>query len=108
MDYTKNKTFACFKHTQDKNTYWINGGWMFDQETPGLFPYDTREDKKIVEDVANSIATHWEVKNLELVILKVVSSSDVKIPKKNEIKTEGDEIVKKRTRGPNKPKIKSE
>lgn len=74
MDHTKCKVFIGFRHTEDKHTYWINSAWTYDQEIPGLFPYNSKEDKAIVEDVANSLQGNWKIKDLEMVTFNVVSS----------------------------------
>lgn len=89
MDYTKSGTFAAFKHTEDKNTYWINCGWYYDQEVPGLFPYDTKENKTIVNDVAKNISEHWNLKNIQLVTLKVTGIINIKANEEVLVKKRG-------------------
>lgn len=92
MDHTKTTIFAGFKHTEDRNTYWLNCGWYYDTEIPGLFPYETKEQKQNVKEVSKSISEHWNLKNLQLVTLKVTGIQ--------EIVAEEETVVKKRGRKP--------
>lgn len=71
MNHTKTQFFAAFKHVEDKNTYWINGAWCYDQESPGLFEYETKEQKQRVKDVGQSLLETWNLKDVEMVVLKI-------------------------------------
>lgn len=81
MDYTKCKTFVAFKHTKDKDTYWIEGGWEYSEESPLIFPYQTREEKARVQEVYNSYVKNWGLKNVEAIIFKNAGLEPIKLDK---------------------------
>lgn len=83
MDFTKCKTFIAFRHTDpsNKSTYWVEQGWEYSESTPGLFPFQSKEDKANATELINRYMTHWGLKNVEGVILKVDSIADLKIDK---------------------------
>lgn len=70
MDYTKTKTFIGIKHVKDGHTYWIKEGWTYEEENPGLFPYDTKEQKKFVEELLESYSKNWKLKGITSVVFK--------------------------------------
>ena len=70
MDYTKGKLFVAFRH-KNKDTYWINGGYEYETDSPMTFSYTTKEDKEIVAEVYKSMVENWDLKDVEAVILKV-------------------------------------
>ena len=81
MDHTKCKTFIAFRHVEDKDTFWIDDGWVYSTECPALFPYQTKEEKERVHDVFNSYITSWKLKQVEAVIFKNSGIESIKIDK---------------------------
>lgn len=90
MDYTKCKTFIAFRHIDpsNKSTYWIECGWKFSESTPGLFPYQTKEDKDQANELLNSYINNWGLKEVEGVIFKFDSIIGFKKDKIKESSTE--------------------
>lgn len=84
MDHTKKNTFAAFVNVDKNDKYWINGNWQNETDTPSLFKYNTSEEKKIVQEVAQSYIDNWGVDALEVVILEVKSRHITKLKKSTE------------------------
>lgn len=111
MDYTKCKEFIAFSHVTDKHRYWIDGGWLYSDDCPGLFQYHTPEDKKIVKDVYNSYVNNWKLKDVEASIFKFDKMITIKIDKIIEDNNELLPLPPKKTRkkrNETKPDIESE
>lgn len=109
MDYTKCKEFIAFSHVIDKDRYWINQGWLYSDDCPGLFCYHTSEDKKIVRDVYESYINSWKLKDVEATVFKMERVEKFKIDKikidKAKGKTQEELIIPEiKTRKPRKPK----
>ena len=82
MDHTKCKTFIAFKHTtKDKDTYWIEGGWEYSEESPLIFPYTTKAEKDRVTEVYNSYIKNWGLKNVEAILFTNAGPAKLKIDK---------------------------
>lgn len=81
MDYTKCREFIAFSHIVDKDRYWINQGWLYSDDCPGLFCYHTSEDKKTAKDVYESYINNWKLKGVEAVVLKIDKIEKFKIDK---------------------------
>jgi len=59
MQHTKTKTFIAFINRTKKDSYWIDGNYLFEQDSPKIYAYETREDK----DIANIVGyrqTQWD------------------------------------------------
>ena len=83
MDHTKCKTFIAFRHTDPstKSTYWIEQGWEYSEDTPGLFPYQSKADKDHATEMINRYTNNWMLNNVEGIILKVEGIASLKIDK---------------------------
>lgn len=81
MDHTQTKHFAAFINIEGKNKFWVNQHWQWDEDSPALFQYDSREDKKRVEEVAQSYINHWDMDKIELVIFEVKSRKEMDLIK---------------------------
>ena len=51
MDHTKTQTFIAFINKEKRDKYWIDGNYLFEEDAPKIYPYETREQK----DIANII-----------------------------------------------------
>lgn len=71
MDYTKNKTFIAFVNKDGKNRWWVDGNMPFDDTSPKVYPYDTKEEKENAKLVGYRIAIWSETGDVEGVILRV-------------------------------------
>lgn len=59
MDHTKTQTFIAFVNKTKRDKYWIDGNYFYDEDSPKIYPYETREQK----DIANIIGyrnSHWD------------------------------------------------
>jgi hypothetical protein len=93
MDYTKTKTFIAFRHVADKNRYWVEYGWVFSEESPSLYPYDTKDQKKIADEVLDSYINNWGLKDVETVIVTVGASKSISDRKKKEVVKTSKDVV---------------
>ena len=95
-DHTKKTTFAAFVNIDKSDKYWIEGHWEYSEDTPGLFRFNTKEEKQRVQEVAQSYLDNWGVKGLELVVFEVKSRHEVKLKKRSqeEKQAESDRILK--------------
>jgi len=87
-DHTKKTTFAAFVNIDKSDKYWIDGHWEFSDDCPSLFKFNTKEEKKLVQDVAQSYLDNWGCKALELVVFEVKSRHEVKLQKRTEAEKE--------------------
>lgn len=90
-DHTNIKHFAAFVNVEQKNKFWVNQHWVWDEDCPGLFRYDSKEDKERVHDVAQSYLDNWDMNKIELVIMEVKTRKEMVLTKN--IVKEDDEIV---------------
>ena len=90
-DHTNIRQFAAFVNVENKNKFWVNQHWVWDEDCPGLFRYDTKEDKERVNDVAQSYLNNWDMNKIELVIMEVKTRKEMLLTKK--ISTEEDQII---------------
>lgn len=90
-DHTNIRQFAAFVNVENKNKFWVNQHWVWDEDCPGLFRYDTKEDKERVNDVAQSYLNNWDMNKIELVIMEVKTRKEMLLTKN--ISIEEDEIV---------------
>ena len=92
MDHSQTKQFAAFVNVEGKNKFWVNQHWTWDEDAPGLFRYDSKEDKQRVADVAQSYLNNWDLGKIELVVFEVKSRKEMTLTKKiEEPKVEIDE-----------------
>lgn len=106
MNYTETKHFAAFVNIEGKNKFWVNQHWQWDEDCPGLFQYDSREDKKRVEEVAQSYIDHWGMDKIELVVFEVKSRKEMTLTKN--INAEEELIQENKEKSERKNKEKSE
>lgn len=46
MNNTKTKTFIAFINKNKKDSYWVDGNYIFEDTAPKIYPYETKEDKE--------------------------------------------------------------
>lgn len=73
MNYTKTKTFIAFINKEKKDTYWMNGNYCFDEDVPKIYPYHTKEDKKIAMEIGKRMGVWSETSDIEGVVLSILS-----------------------------------
>lgn len=73
MDYCKTKQFIAFINKTAKDRYWCDGYFAWDEYSPKLHPYDTKEQKKIANEIADGISSWSETGEIEAVVLTVSS-----------------------------------
>lgn len=59
MNNTKTKTFIAFIHRNKKDLHWIDGNYLYEEDAPKIYPYETKEQKEL----ANLIGwrnTQWD------------------------------------------------
>ena len=59
MNNTKTKTFIAFVNKNKKDSFWIDGNYIYEDSAPKIYPYETKEEK----DTANLIGfrnTLWD------------------------------------------------
>lgn len=71
MDYCKTKQFMAFIHKNSRDRFWCNGYFAWDEYSPTLHPYDTKEQKKIAIEIGEAISAWSETSEIEAVILTV-------------------------------------
>lgn len=92
MNNTKTKTFIAFVNKNKKDSFWIDGNYIYEDSAPKIYPYETKEEK----DTANLIGfrnTLWdEVEETKSeivgVILKVTDETVSVISKDKAIELE--------------------
>lgn len=84
MDHTKTNTFAGFVNIEKNNKFWVDGGFMYCEDTPSLFKFNTKEEKAIVQNVAQSYIDNWGFEAVELVIFEIKSRHIVNLKKRSE------------------------
>lgn len=91
MDHTKKNTFAAFVNVHKGDKFWVDGHYEFSQENPTLFRFNTKEEKAIAQEVAQSYLDNWGFEAVELVIFEVKSRHSINLKKrtKEEIEAEG-------------------
>ena len=73
MDHiNKAKKFIAFINKDGRDRHWINGNFPWAEDGPTLFPYDTREQKKIADEVSEKLVCWSETGDIEGVILQPV------------------------------------
>lgn len=92
MDHTKKTTFAAFTNSTSTDKFWVNGHFEFDTDSPTLFRYNTKEEKAVVKEVAQSYLDHWNMKNIELVVFEMTSRQVVKLTKRSEEEIEAERL----------------
>lgn len=105
-DHTQTKHFAAFVNVEAKNKFWVNQHWVWDDDSPGLFRYDSKEDKQRVADVAQSYLDHWNMEKIELVVMEIKSRKEMTITKN--INAEEELIAENHTKIERKKKEKHE
>lgn len=72
MNNTKTKTFIAFVNKNKKDSFWIDGNYIYEDSAPKIYPYETKEEK----DTANLIGfrnTQWdEVEDTKSEIVGVI------------------------------------
>lgn len=71
MDNCKTKQFIAFINKTGRDRFWCNGYFAWDEYSPNIHPYDTKEQKKIAAEIADSISSWSETGEIEGVILTV-------------------------------------
>lgn len=59
MNNVKTKTFIAFIHRNKKDQHWIDGNYIYEEDAPKIYPYETKEQKEL----ANLIGwrnTQWD------------------------------------------------
>ena len=83
MDHTKkSKTFIAFINKDKKDKYWIHGNYTMDEDTPKVYPYDTKEEKEIALEIGKRFGVWDETSDIEAVLLKVIGDPFSIITKK--------------------------
>ena len=73
MDYTKKtKTFIAFVNKDGKDRWWLHGNYCFDEETPKIYPYDTKQDKEDAIEIGKRFGVWDETSDIEGLVLKVI------------------------------------
>lgn len=88
MDYTKKNTFAAFVNIHKGDKYWVDGHFEYGQDCPTIFRFNTKEEKDIAQEVAQSYLDNWGFSEVELVILEVKSRHPIKLKKRTEAEIE--------------------
>lgn len=92
MNHTKTKTFIAFINKMKKDTYWIDGNYIFDEEVPKIYPYESREDKDIANLVGYRLSQFHDVElaggEIVGVILKATDETISTITKEKAIELE--------------------
>lgn len=84
MDYTKKTTFAAFVNINKGDKYWVDGHFEYGTDTPTIFRFNTKEEKAIAQEVAQSYLDNWGFTEVELVVLEVKSRHPIKLKKRTE------------------------
>lgn len=84
MDYTKKNTFAAFVNVHKGDKFWVDGHFEFSQENPTLFRFNTKEEKAIAQEVAQSYLDNWGFEAVELVIFEVKSRHSINLKKRTQ------------------------
>ena len=82
MDHTKTKSFIAFVNKDGKNRWWVDGNYVFDEISPKVYPYETKEDKEHAKLIGYRIAIWDESGDIEGVILKASGETIPTISKK--------------------------
>lgn len=82
MDHTKTKTFIAFVNKDGKNRWWVDGNYVFDEISPKVYPYETKEDKEHAKLIGYRIAIWNESGDIEGILLKATGESMPTISKK--------------------------
>lgn len=93
MDHTKKTTFAAFVNVHKGDKFWVDGHYEFSQDNPTLFRFNTKEEKAIAQDVAQSYLDNWGFEAVELVIFEAKSRHSINLKKRTQAEIE-DERVK--------------
>lgn len=83
-DHTKKTTFAGFVNVDKSNKYWMEGHFEYGEDAPTLFRFNTKEEKAIVQEVAQSYLDNWGCDALELVIFEAKARHVVTLKKRTE------------------------
>lgn len=78
----KTKTFIAFINKDGKDKWWLHGNYCFDEETPKVYPYETKQDKLDALEIGKRFGVWDETSDIEGVILKVVGEPFSIITKK--------------------------
>jgi hypothetical protein len=93
MDYTKTSTFIAFVNKDGKNRYWCHGNYVYDEDTPKIYPYETKEDKKNAIEIGQRFGVWDETGDIEALVLKV-SGSPIPILLKKDAKSVEEKMLK--------------
>lgn len=88
MDHTKKTTFAAFVNIHKGDKFWVDGHYEFSQDAPTLFRFNTKEEKNIAQEVAQSYLDNWGFEAVELVVFEVKSRHLVNLKKRTEAQIE--------------------
>lgn len=106
MDYTKKtKTFIAFINKDKKDKFWMYGNYCFDEETPKVYPYETKEDKKAALEIGKRFGVWSETSDIEAVVLKVmgepfsiIDKAQAKIYEKQLQKEEDERVAERKAK----------
>jgi hypothetical protein len=109
MDYTKTSTFIAFINKDGKDKFWCNGNFVHDKEEPRIFPYESKEEKKLALEIGQRLGVWSETGDIEAVVLKVSGQPFHIISKKEakELEKKLEEDSKKREQERRIAEIKS-
>jgi len=78
----KTKTFIAFINKDGKDKWWLHGNYCFDEETPKIYPYETKQEKSDAIEIGKRLGVWSETSDIEGVLLKVVGEPFSIITKK--------------------------
>jgi hypothetical protein len=88
MDHTKKDTFAAFVNVHKGDKFWVDGHHEYSQDSPTLFRFNTSEEKKRVQEVAQNYLDYWGFEAVELVIFEAKSRHSINLKKRTSAEIE--------------------
>lgn len=73
MNYAKTKTFIAFINKDKKDSFWIHGNYCFDDHSPKIYPYQTKEEKETAIEIGKRLGVWDETSDIQGVILSIHS-----------------------------------
>lgn len=59
MDHTKTKQFIGFIHKSKKDSHWVSGNDIYDEDCPRIYPYETKDEKELA-NLIGFRCTQWD------------------------------------------------
>lgn len=72
MDHTKTQTFIAFVNKEKRDRYWIDGNYLFEEDVPKIYPYETREQKDIANIVGYRCSCWDEISESKSEIIGII------------------------------------